>query len=645
MPAGRAFVCRTAQRGHCRQGATGDNDAIGIAPGTPRPDANYQTLFERRTMSFIKDYNPLSTIKVRGLDEVVAAKGLVVIVGPNSSGKTRFLRDIELALLGSRDQPIVCENIRIQGPTSGEVFVNDLLEKKLIQKTQNLATVKLAKPHLGRGIVENREFELATLPGLCGFENEAPTGNKQDFLTVFGRLLMTSLFLENRLSLYGPQGRFDQISQTPQNELQALYMSYSAQKSLQTETGLVFRNVVWLDKIAATHLLLRVSGNPTPAPEEAQLDVDRAVTYRPLADEGDGLKSYVGIVISLLLGRRPVCLIDEPEMCLHPPQAFALGRFIGKYGTGEPHVTFVATHSSHILRGIIETAQKVTVLRLTNVAGQFRGYRLDDDELRRAIKRRTTRMESVLDGVFSQAVAIVEAEGDRAVYQAAAEGLDHDFEREIHFVSVNGTGGINEVCKFYRSLRIPVAIIADLDVVADRPKIQSFLEQLAPREEAITILQLCKSVEVALRAIPPTITEEEVRQELDRIKSVTISWATRDDEKVSAGLSALRSRIDRLHELKKIGLAAFDARQDIRRALADIIQRCAVVGLFIVPCGQLENWVPHLMQGVSKVTKWVWADEAATRIQEATDKKDDVWEFIRSVTTYLNDKAKAGRDR
>jgi hypothetical protein len=48
--------------------------------------------------------------------------------------------------------------------------------------------------------------------------------------------------------------------------------------------------------------------------------------------EGDGYKSYVGACIPLLVGRRPVCLIDEPEMFLHPPHAYRLGRFIGRYG-------------------------------------------------------------------------------------------------------------------------------------------------------------------------------------------------------------------------------------------------------------------------------------------------------------------------
>jgi len=87
--------------------------------------------------------------------------------------------------------------------------------------------------------------------------------------------------------------------------------------------------------------------------------------YRPIESEGDGLKSYVATAISILLGRRPVTVIDEPEMCLHPPQAYNLGQFIGTYATSNHTSTFVATHSSQILRGIIQTAEALQVVRLT----------------------------------------------------------------------------------------------------------------------------------------------------------------------------------------------------------------------------------------------------------------------------------------
>ena len=110
----------------------------------------------------------------------------------------------------------------------------------------------------------------------------------------------------------------------------------------------------------------------------------------------------------------------------------------------------------------------------------------------------------------------------------------------------------------------------------------SFLKELAPPDEAQAILNLCKNVEEAIKVIPPTITEEEVKQELQQINLAVNSWANRDDIKVRGLLSALRCRIARLYELKTKGTAAFAANPQISLDLDEIVRRCKAVGLFLV---------------------------------------------------------------
>ena len=100
--------------------------------------------------------------------------------------------------------------------------------------------------------------------------------------------------------------------------------------------------------------------------------VEKMSKFRTIEDEGDGMKSYVATSITILLGRRPVCVIDEPEMCLHPPQAYNLGQFVGKHATSSQTATFVATHSSHVLHGVIQTANKLKMIfRNRNTCSQF----------------------------------------------------------------------------------------------------------------------------------------------------------------------------------------------------------------------------------------------------------------------------------
>src|SRR5256885_3044640 len=134
---------------------------------------------------------------------------------------------------------------------------------------------------------------------------------------------------------------------------------------------------------------------------EERLSHKKMAAYRSIETEGDGMKSYVATCVALLLGRRPICLIDEPEMCLHPPQAYNLGRFIGKFGTGADTATFVATHSSHLLRGIIQTARSVQIVRLTRRHRRFSAHLVPHEALADAVSRPTVRAEAVLDGIFA----------------------------------------------------------------------------------------------------------------------------------------------------------------------------------------------------------------------------------------------------
>jgi energy-coupling factor transporter ATP-binding protein EcfA2 len=272
-------------------------------------------------MSRIADYNPLVAIKIPGVPGEIKTTGLVVIVGPNSSGKTLLLRDIENILTGNESKPIVCQDALLARPDDLGALLDDLLTNKLLEKKgQRLVT---ARPHLGRAMLDNKEYEVDKLASLYNaFTTGWTAGSKIDFLTFLGRLALTSLFLENRPTLYQAQPRFEQYSQAPQNDLQALSLDGNAQDKLAEETSGVCGNVVWLDIATRQGQLgLRVSGNSKPPVLKARYIPGEADKYRIIDDEGHGFKSYIGIAIALLLGRRPVCLIDEPELCLHPPQA------------------------------------------------------------------------------------------------------------------------------------------------------------------------------------------------------------------------------------------------------------------------------------------------------------------------------------
>ena len=87
------------------------------------------------------------------------------------------------------------------------------------------------------------------------------TVNNQ-FLMQFGRVFITSLFLERRLTLANTVSNFDYEKTAPQNELQALYLDQAAQHAMLLESTQTFGRAIWPDSTRGNLLCLRVSDTP-----------------------------------------------------------------------------------------------------------------------------------------------------------------------------------------------------------------------------------------------------------------------------------------------------------------------------------------------------------------------------------------------
>jgi hypothetical protein len=337
------------------------------------------------------------------------------------------------------------------------------------------------------------------------------------------------------------------------------------------------------------------------------------------------------------LGRRPVCLIDEPEMCLHPPQAYALGRFIGEYGISTEHVTFVATHSSHVLRGIIDQTNQLEIVRLSRVGSRFSGNKVPYEKVRACIEKPSTKVETILDGLFAEAVTVVESELDRLVYSTTWEWIASEFRHDVHFVSVGGIGGIADTCRLYRNLRIPVCTIADLDLLREPGTFESIVKSLASTEQTAEVMAKFRSIIVQIKALGPIYSETELQSQLKSICESTLDWSNEEQlNSVRRKLSDLSIGLSQTARLKN-GVESLGSSA-ICHDLQTLLGMCRRFGLFLVPCGELENWVPDLMaNGPSKQRKPERANAMANKIREATVGTDDIWKFIRQMAWFQQD--------
>jgi hypothetical protein len=289
---------------------------------------------------------------------------------------------------------------------------------------------------------------------------------------------------------------------------------------------------------------------------------------------------------------------------------------------------------------MLETGERLRIVRMTRQGRMFHAHMLDESDIRQVVKNARTRVEAILDGLFAQAVVIVESEGDREVYQAASEAVKDYAAREVHFVHCGGTGGFLEILRFYRTLNIPIAVIADLDTLADVNKVSEAVQVLSPGgagdEEFVTTLRALVN---DINQLPPAPTPDEVKAELKAIAELPMNWKGGDDNVVRRRLNNLVTRIKRLQKLKDGGIDTYSDHPDIQARLKSAVDKARSFGLFFVEGGEVEDWVTHLMEDYPKgadLSKLERAIIAAERIREAENKTGDVWAFVESVMKFLH---------
>jgi hypothetical protein len=588
-------------------------------------------------MNRLTDFKPLQRVLLPGLGDLNCS-GLVVLVGPNSSGKSQLLQDVYRRLIGEPRKLVVSTEIAIEKPPF-EPFMKCLEDEGYFSTFTDDAGNSQIRPRtmfLGSGMPVSQIQPSQAQQWHSSFSPEGLKSARQqsEFLNYFGRLLVTGLFLDRRLVSLTSTSVIDFDTQSPQHDLHALYLDDQAKEQLLVEMRDSFGRGVWPDMSRGSMISLKVSDDEVPPNPEDRLSPRKMAAYRSIETEGDGMKSYVATCVSLLLGSRPVCLIDEPELCLHPPQAYNLGKFIGRYGASPHTATLVATHSSHLLRGIIQTASDVQIVRLTRRQKAFSAYLVPAAELTDALTRPTLKAEAVLDGIFAQAVIVVEADGDRAVYQAALETLQSDLRIDVHFATVGGTGGIADTARLYRTLQIPIAVVADLDMIVDSDRMAKVLHALVDDAvERQRMIATCKQVAALIRGLPPEAAPTDIAAQLLALSQTRMSWDDDDDIDLKKQLSGIVHSIDRMRRLKKGGVNAYPA--ELSSSLADVLSDLCDAGLFLVPVGELEEWLAKPKVAMSKSNKRAWANAAAQRIQELGKQPDDVWAFVAQVGNYL----------
>lgn len=536
--------------------------------------------------------------------ESIAATPVTVFVGPNNSGKSRVLQEIERYCRSGNKEANALLLADLQ--FSGMDFPSATHSIERLRQPPNPSEPQ-SVDHIFVGSRYGRH--QVPLSGIIQYV-QSPSSN----ISLFCQWYLThyTLILDgrNRINLVNQQNAGD-LQRSPESSFQVLFRDDGKRHEVRRIVFEAFGRHFVIDPTYLGKLRIRLSDRvPHDDMEERGIHAD-AVRFHAesqLIDEAsDGVKAFTGIVTEVIAGDPSVILVDEPEAFLHPSLAAKLGQEVARAALSADKRVFASTHSPQFVMGCIQSGAPVNIIRLTYRGGVATARVLPSGEILELMRHPLLRSTGVLSGLFYEFVVVTESDADRAFYQEVNERLLL-FRPELGipnclFINAQNKQTVQTLLKPLRKLGIPAAGIVDVDVLKDGGSNWSNLLSSSD------VPQLSHGALATMRAAIKTAMD-----------------ATGKDMKRDGGLQILQPAE--------------------RQAAEDLLAQLRIYGIFVVPAGELESWLKSLGatgHGPS------WLIDMFEKMGEdpashgyVRPSSDDVWGFLGEVRKWLVDPNRKG---
>jgi predicted ATPase len=393
---------------------------------------------------------------------------IVVFVGPNNSGKSRSLDEIFQLANGRSNANVIVESLTL----SANGDATDFLERIESRRKDN------------NYFFYDNKFNSA-LDGKNLSQNwDSLVGGHQSSLSSISNFLVKSLDTVKRLNLVSPAENIDFINEMRTHSIHVLKEDSDKEFLFSQYFKEAFGEEVIVNHGAGKKIPLHVGERPivTVQNDRVSTEYQRKLRELPfLHDQGDGMKSFAGVFLTLFAEDFPVNLIDEPEAFLHPPQAGLLGKMISQK-LGDDKQLFIATHSEHFLKGLLESAvDRLIVIRIQRNKSDNSIKILENNDLKNIWRDSILRHSNILDGLFHKMVVLAESDSDCRFYSALCTAIiEHKqiSSPDILFVQSGGKHRFPVVIKALKELEVPLTIIGDFDFYHDENPAKSIYELL-----------------------------------------------------------------------------------------------------------------------------------------------------------------------
>lgn len=510
----------------------------------------------------------IKCVRLRGGAELPFSPGSVTfVVGPNNGGKSSFLREL-----------------------TADYSPREVNRSKWIEKVEwELGTKEEFDSYL-------KEF----------FEEDGPTWSTElrtgkrvlraftdEFYKTY-RLghpdhLVRSLDAQSRIGLSNRVPSPDVVERRITHPYHAFFFDPQVEADFSSKVFSAFGHHVRLNRTGSQTVahLGQVPDLQRLSSEYEQYILQEMV---PIDKFGDGVRSYLGLLLNFSADARPVTIIDEPEAFLHPPQAFRLGREIATLARTHRRQAIIATHSSDLIKGALSAdLSDIQFLYLDHTKTQQ--HHVVEADVVEAFGREPFLVHTdALDGLFYSDVVVCEADADIMFFKWALSSSESTIDLDnVFWIPSYGKSAVPGILRSMAALGISPKCVFDIDV----------LLSLNILEDVCHILGFdIKPYKTMLKSLPDHIKVPPVAATLSQISDILsdVPETDGDDASRNEAIRKIKRAAESLSKswsLKATGLRLFP-KGDLQRNLREMLDSLAEQGILILREGEIENYVPSV---------------------------------------------------
>ena len=389
-------------------------------------------------------------------------KRLNIIVGPNNSGKSTFLNELndKLNYYNMKNQLSIKE---LEFTKS-----NEELHKEILAQCSEVS--------------DPREYNLKimTLNGIQG------ATYKSNYLTNDRHYLETATqaYLGRRTAFLNGQDRFHLISKKELNSydkdlpaaniFEFIFKDEDKYKKLREYFYKTFGYYLYFDptsQFGSLKLVISKEEYPEGSSLHDFKEFHNFIKKGRFVEElSDGMKCIIGLLIAVLFCEEEVLIIDEPEAFLSRDYQLKLGMYIAEISKIRNKQLFVSTHSSSFLKGVSsKELNSINILRFTEMEGRYYTNSIQTKDLKEIVQNPRFKHADLLNSLFYSKVIITEGHSDTIFYgeiiNLFAEKIDANKFEDTLVICTYSDNQIINASLLLSKLEIPNVSIYDFDIL------------------------------------------------------------------------------------------------------------------------------------------------------------------------------------